>query len=81
MGYYTSSYETTRPLNARAEELGFTQDIDSWFTLDLQYNYSFNFGDMDAIFTLGSKNLTDEEAPRAWDDTNFSYDPDRKSVV
>ena len=75
VGYYTAGYETTRAITPTAEALGFSQDIDSWFTLDMQYNYTFNFGDASAILTLGSKNITDEEAPRAWDGVNFSYDP------
>ena len=51
------------PVDARARSLGYTRDIDSWLTVDLQYAYAFSVGDTDAIFTLGSKNLFDEEAP------------------
>ena len=39
------------------------------------YNYNFSMGDVAGVFTLGGKNLTDEKAPRAWDNVNFSYDP------
>ncbi|MFK7828640.1 MAG: TonB-dependent receptor [Congregibacter sp.] len=75
LGFYTSGYETTRPVDARAAALGYTQDIDSWFTVDLQYTYNLDFGDNNAIFTLGSKNLFDELPPQVYDASNFSYDP------
>lgn len=75
LGYWTSSYETTRPVPAAVQANGFSQDIDSWLTLDLQYSYTFNVGDTEAILTLGGKNITDEEAPRLYDAANFSYDP------
>jgi len=75
LGFYTSGYETTRTVDARAASLGYTQDIDSWFTMDLQYAYGFDFGDNRATFTLGSKNVFDELPPRVYDAANFSYDP------
>jgi iron complex outermembrane receptor protein len=75
LGFYTSEYETTRPVDARAASLGYTGDIDSWFTVDLQYAYDFAFGDNTATFTLGSKNVFDELPPRVYDAANFSYDP------
>jgi iron complex outermembrane receptor protein len=71
MGFYTSSYENTRT----GIPAGYSSSIDSWLTLDLQYAYSFNVGGSDAIFTLGAKNLTDEDAPAVYDAANFSYDP------
>ncbi|MFN2329343.1 MAG: TonB-dependent receptor domain-containing protein, partial [Chromatocurvus sp.] len=75
LGYWTSSYETTREVPEAAQAAGFDQNIDSWLSLDLQYAYSFRFGDTDAILTLGGKNITDEEAPALYDAANFSYDP------
>uniref|UniRef100_UPI003F6B63B9 TonB-dependent receptor domain-containing protein n=1 Tax=Congregibacter sp. TaxID=2744308 RepID=UPI003F6B63B9 len=75
LGFYTSEYETTRAVSAAGTAAGFTQDIDSWLTVDLQYVYNFNLGNTDAALTLGSKNVFDEEAPRAWDGVNFSFDP------
>ncbi|MEE4279765.1 MAG: TonB-dependent receptor [Halieaceae bacterium] len=75
LGFYTSSYETTRAVDARAASLGYTGDIDSWFTMDLQYAYNFAFGDNNATLTLGSKNVFDELPPRVYDAANFSYDP------
>ncbi|MFK8042640.1 TonB-dependent receptor [Congregibacter sp.] len=75
LGFYTSGYETTRAVPAAAAANGFSQDIDSWLTVDLQYVYNFNLGNTDAALTLGSKNVFDEEAPRAWDGVNFSFDP------
>ncbi len=75
LGFYTSGYETTRTVDPRAASLGYTQDIDSWFTVDLQYAYNFDFGDNNAVFTLGSKNIFDELPPRVYDAANFSYDP------
>ena len=75
LGFYTSGYETTRPVDARARSLGYTRNIDSWLTVDAQYAYAFNLGGAEAILTLGSKNLFDEQAPRAYDGVNFSFDP------
>ncbi len=75
MGYYVGGYETTRPLNARAEAFNFNQEIESWLTFDVQYSYTLNMNNRDAVFTLGSKNVTDQAAPKAWDDTNLGYDP------
>lgn len=75
-GRWVSSYETTRPVDALASSLGFTQDIDSHFTVDLQYNYTFDFnGEDDLKFTLGVKNAFDEEVPVVYDAANWSYDP------
>jgi iron complex outermembrane receptor protein len=71
MGFYTSSYETTRG----GIPAGYSSSIDSWLTLDLQYAYSFEVGGTEAILTLGAKNLTDEDAPKLFDGANFSYDP------
>lgn len=75
LGYWTSSYETTREVPEAIQQAGFSQNIDSWLTMDLQYTYTFKFGDTDAILTLGGKNITDEEAPAVYDAVNFSYDP------
>jgi iron complex outermembrane receptor protein len=33
-----------------------------------------SFGDAKFLITLGRKNITDEEAPRVYDEANFSYD-------
>ncbi len=75
LGYWTSSYETTREVPEAVQAAGFDQNIDSWLSLDLQYAFNFRVGDTDAILTLGSKNITDEEAPALYDAANFSYDP------
>ena len=75
LGFYTSSYETTRPVDPRARSLGYTRNIDSWLTVDLQYAYAFKLAGAEGILSLGSKNLFDEEAPRAYDGVNFSFDP------
>ncbi len=75
-GRWVSSYETTRPVTASAAAQGFTQDIDSFFTVDLQYNYSFDFNSADDLkLTLGIKNAFDEEVPQVYDSANWSYDP------
>ena len=75
-GRWVSSYETTRPVSASAAAQGFTQDIDSMFTVDLQYNYTFDFnGEDDLKLTLGVKNAFDEEVPQVYDASNWSYDP------
>ena len=73
--YSVDSYKTSRPLVAYAENLGFTNDINTWRTVDLSYNYNFEVGDTQAVFTLGGKNILDRQAPKVWNDTNFSYDP------
>ena len=75
LGFYTSSYATTRPVDPRARSLGYTRNIDSWLTVDVQYAYAFKLAGAEAVLTLGSKNLFDEEAPRAYDGVNFSFDP------
>jgi iron complex outermembrane receptor protein len=75
-GRWVSSYETTRPVSASAAAQGFTQDIDSFFTVDLQYNYTFDFnGEDDLKLTIGVKNAFDEEVPQVYDAANWSYDP------
>ncbi len=74
LGFWTSSYESTRAVPAAIQAAGFSQNIDSWLTLDLQYAYTFNIGDSEAILTFGGKNITDEEAPAVYDAANFSYD-------
>ena len=73
--FNTSSYRTERAVPASAQALGFTDSIDSWMAIDLQYSYSFMVGSTEGVFTLGGKNITDEEAPRVDDAANFSYDP------
>ena len=71
--YHVDSYTTGRTVPASA--VGFDNNIDSWQTVDASYNFNFNIGDTQAVFTLGGKNLTDEEAPRVYDAANLSYDP------
>ena len=73
--YKTSSYRTEREVPASAQALGFNDSIGSWTTIDLQYSYNFMVGSTEGVFTLGGKNITDEEAPRVYDAANFSYDP------
>jgi iron complex outermembrane receptor protein len=73
--YTVDSYETSRAVPASAAAQGFDTGIDQWSTIDLAYNFNFNLGDSQAVFTLGGKNVTDEKAPRAYDAANFSYDP------
>ena len=73
--FNTSSYRTERAVPPSAQALGFDNSIDSWMTIDLQYSYSFMVGSTEGVFTLGGKNITDEEAPRVYDAANFSYDP------
>ena len=55
LGFYTSSYETTRVVPDAVAANGFSQEIDSWMTLDLQYSYTFSLGNSEAIITLGGK--------------------------
>ena len=70
MVYWVDSYETTRP----APE-GFSQDIDDWTTVDLQYAYNLQLDNSEAVFSLGVKNVFDEKPPVVYDGVNFSYDP------
>ena len=75
-GRWVSSYETTRPVSASAAAQGFTQDIDSHFTVDLQYTYTLDFMQADDLkVTFGVKNAFDEEVPQVYDAANWSYDP------
>lgn len=73
-GRWVSSYETTRPLSASATAAGFSQNIDSHFTLDLKYSYSFDMGDNEMKLSAGINNVMDEEVPSVWDAANWSYD-------
>jgi len=68
--YYVSSYETTRAVPASS-----SQSIDSWTTLDLQYSYNLELDDSTALFTLGAKNVFDQEPSVVYDAANLSYDP------
>ena len=71
---HVSDYRTTRALSASAIAAGtFSQDIDSFTTLDLQYTYAMTTEDL--IWTVGLKNALDEDVPLVFDDANFSYDP------
>ena len=75
-GRWVSSYETTNVPTAIAADMGFDQNIDSHFTVDLQYSYSFDFNSEDDLrLTLGVKNAFDEEVPQVYDGSNWSYDP------
>ena len=75
LAFYTSEYETSRVVPDALLDRGYSQDIDSWMTLDLQYTFSFALGNTEAMITLGGKNITDEDAPQVFDAANFSYDP------
>lgn len=70
VAYYVSNYKTTR-----AVPVGSSQKIDSWTTLDLQYAYDLELRDSAAVFSLGVKNLFNEEPPVVYDAANLSYDP------
>jgi len=70
MAYYVSSYETSR-----AVPVGSSQNIDSWTTLDLQYAYNLELDNSAAVFSLGVKNVFDEQPPVVYDAANLSYDP------
>jgi iron complex outermembrane receptor protein len=74
MMFYVSDYQTTRPIPDSARLEGYTDRIDSWSTLDVQYSYRHRFNTVETTFTLGAKNLTDEKAPKVYDAANFSYD-------
>lgn len=69
-----SEYKTTRGIPASAAAKGYSQDIDSFTTLDLKYSYDLEFGDSMITLSAGVNNATDEEAPRVYDAANFSYD-------
>ena len=69
-GRYISSYKTTRP----GAPAGYSQNIDSHLTWDLQYNYELSAASVDTRITIGVLNATDEEPPQVWDAANLSYD-------
>ena len=73
-GRWVSDYETTRALDSIAQSRGFTQDIDSFFSVDLKYSYNFEMNDNDLLLTLGMTNAFDEEVPLVYDAANWSYD-------
>ncbi len=73
-GRWVSDYETTRALDPIAQSRGFTQDIDSFFSVDLKYSYNFEMNDNDLLLTLGMTNVFDEEVPLVYDAANWSYD-------
>jgi len=73
-GKHISDYKTTRALSATAESRGYTQKIDEWFSVDLQYNYTLDLDDNQVRFTVGGINVLDEDAPLVFDAANFSYD-------
>ena len=68
--YWVDEYETTR-----ATPPGENSKIDSWTTVDLNYSYNLEFSESAAVFSIGAKNVFDEEPPRVYDSVNFSYDP------
>jgi iron complex outermembrane receptor protein len=70
IAYYVSDYKTTRDVPP-----GESAKIDDWTTLDLQYTYNLDFDNSGMVFSLGVKNVFDEEPPRVYDAANFSYDP------
>jgi len=75
---YTSSYDN---LGARVFNSGtnppktrFNEQIDSYTTLDLQYNYLLNWGDGEPLsLTLGAVNAFDEDPPKR-DDYEQGFD-------
>ena len=74
-GRYTTDYSTTRPLDAIAKSRGFSQKIDSFFTVDLMDSYTIQMRDSELKLSLGVTNLFDEEVPLVYDAANWSYDP------
>ena len=74
-GRYTTDYSTTRPLDAIAKSRGFSQKIDSFFTVDLMDSYTIQMSDSELKLSLGVTNLFDEEVPLVYDAANWSYDP------
>ena len=74
-GRYVSDYETTRPLDATATSRGFSNSVDSFFTVDAKYSYKFDMDDSNLLLTLGMTNVFDKEVPLVYDAANFSYDP------
>ena len=73
-GRYTGDYKTTRPLSATAKARGFSQSIDSFFTVDLMNSYLVEMNDSELKLSLGITNMFDEEVPLVYDAANWSYD-------
>ena len=74
-GRYTTDYSTTRPLDAIATSRGFSQKIDSFFTVDLMDSYTIQMSDSELKLSVGVTNLFDEDVPLVYDAANWSYDP------
>ena len=73
-GRYTSDYKTTRPLSATATARGFSQNIDSFFTVDLMNSYVVDMNDSELKLSLGVTNIFEEDVPLVYDAANWSYD-------
>jgi iron complex outermembrane receptor protein len=73
-GRYTGDYKTTRPLSATASARGFSQSIDSFFTVDLMNSYLVEMSDSELKLSVGITNMFDEEVPLVYDAANWSYD-------
>jgi iron complex outermembrane receptor protein len=68
---FISSYENTRT----GIPAGYSSNIDSFMTWDIQYGYELEVSDVVTNITVGMLNATDEEPPLVFDAANFSYDP------
>ena len=61
-------------LSATASARGFSQSIDSFFTVDLMNSYLVEMNDSELKLSLGITNMFDEEVPLVYDAANWSYD-------
>ncbi len=62
--YTDDAFGTSADINEIAANLGIEDDqIDSWTTVDAQYSYELPLGDTNIKFTLGARNLFNEEPP------------------
>lgn len=71
---HIASYKTSAP-TASGIALGFTSNIGSFDTMDVQYNYTMITSQSEELkFTAGIKNAFDEDVPMFENGTDWSYD-------
>ncbi len=63
--YTDDTFGSTTDIQEIADNLGIEDDkIDSWTTVDAQYSYELPVGDTNIRFTIGARNLFNEDPPK-----------------
>ena len=73
-GSYATNNALTGGIGSIAAARGFSQKIDSYTTVDLNYAYDMEVNGTNVVINAGIKNLLDEEMPLVYDGVNFSFD-------